>query len=114
MLPKCGYKKVGSTIVTKHDKEISQRSNGEGSTYSTFGESLLTTVALYAGKRMMDFPDIATGDGGGLDVQLSNPVYNEIRNFRWFVHARLLPSCTRPLSNLTDFPASRRRRGSTG
>ncbi len=30
---------------------------------------------------MMDFPDIATGDGGGLDVQISNPVYNEIRKF---------------------------------
>ncbi len=31
---------------------------------------------------MMDFPAIATGDGGGLDVQLSNPVYNEIKSFR--------------------------------
>ncbi len=28
-MPKRGYKKVGDTFVTKHDKDISQRSNGE-------------------------------------------------------------------------------------
>ncbi len=32
-LPKCGYKKIGGTIVTKHDREISQRSNGEAALF---------------------------------------------------------------------------------
>lgn len=60
-LPKCGYKKVGNSIVTKHDREISERNNG---------------------KRIMEFPPgIETGDGGGCDMQLSNAVYNKIRNF---------------------------------
>jgi RIO kinase 3 len=56
-LPRCGYKKIGATIVTKHDREISERNNG---------------------KRIMEFPPgIETGDGGGLDMQLSNSVYNK-------------------------------------
>lgn len=60
-LPKCGYKQVGDKIITKHDKEISQRANG---------------------RRIMEFPPgIETGDGGGLDMQLPNAVYNKIRNF---------------------------------
>ena len=60
-LPKRGYKKVGDQIITKHDKEMSQRSNG---------------------RRIMEFPPgIQTGDGGGMDMQLSNAVYNKIRNF---------------------------------
>ncbi len=60
-LPKCGYKKVGDTIVTKHDREITNRNNA---------------------RRIMEFPPgIETGDGGGLDMQLSNSVYNKIRNF---------------------------------
>ena len=61
-MPKCGYKKLPEgKYVTKHDKEISQRSNG---------------------KRIMEFNcGIETGDGGGLDMQLSNAVYNKIRNF---------------------------------
>ena len=42
------------TIVTKHDREQSQRENG---------------------KRIMEFPPgIETGDGGGFDMQLSNQV----------------------------------------
>ena len=56
-LPRCGYKKVGDNIVTKHDREISERNNG---------------------KRIMEFPPgIETGDGGGCDMQLSNAVYNK-------------------------------------
>ena len=46
------------TIITKHDREISQRSNG---------------------KRIMSMKvDLKTGDGGGLDMQLSNKVYNQV------------------------------------
>ncbi len=79
-LPKCGYKKVrfptdsrgfcnkkgsflqvGDKIVTKHDRDLSHRSNG---------------------KRMMNFQGIETGDGGGMDVMISNPVFNKIRNFK--------------------------------
>ena len=60
-LPKTGFKKVGSSIVTKHDREISERNNG---------------------KRIMEFPPgIETGDGGGCDMQLSNAVYNKLRDF---------------------------------
>lgn len=60
-LPKAGFKKVGNNIVTKHDRELSERNNG---------------------KRIMEFPPgIETGDGGGWDMQLSNAVYNELRNF---------------------------------
>ena len=61
-LPRCGYRKAADgTIVTKHDKEQSQRENG---------------------KRIMELEmGIETGDGGGLDMQLSNQVYNKIRNF---------------------------------
>ena len=56
-LPKCGYKKVGNSIITKHDKEASERNNG---------------------KRIMEFPPgIETGDGGAWDMQLSNAVYNK-------------------------------------
>ena len=48
-------------ILTKHDKELNQRENA---------------------KRIMEFPPgIQTGDGGGFDMQLSNQVYNKIRNF---------------------------------
>ena len=60
-MPRCGYQKIGGSIITKHDKELSQRSNG---------------------KRIMAFPPgIQTGDGGSFDMQLSNSVYNEIRKF---------------------------------
>jgi len=60
-MPRCGYKKIGEKMVTKHDKEINQRENA---------------------KRMMEFPPgIQTGDGGGFDMQVSNQVYNKIRNF---------------------------------
>jgi len=59
---RCGYKKVGGTIVTKHDREMSERSNG---------------------RRMMEFPPgIDTGDGAALNgpqIQVSNAVYNKIR-----------------------------------
>ena len=56
-----GYKKKGETIVTKHDSDITQRTNA---------------------KRVMEFPPgISTGDGGGFDMHLSNQVYNKIRNF---------------------------------
>ena len=48
---------MGNNIVTKHDRELSERNNG---------------------KRIMEFPPgIETGDGGGWDMQLSNAVYNE-------------------------------------
>jgi len=61
VFPSCGYKKIGEKVITKHDKEISQRENA---------------------KRIMEFPPgIQTGDGGGFDMQLSNKVYNKIRNF---------------------------------
>ena len=60
-MPRCGYKLIGEKIVTKHDREISQRENA---------------------KRIMEFPSgIETGDGGGFDMQLSNKVYKKIRNF---------------------------------
>jgi RIO kinase 3 len=61
-IPKCGFRRApDGSIVTKHDKETSQRENG---------------------KRVMEFPaGIETGDGGGFDFQLSNAVYNKIRNF---------------------------------
>ena len=61
-MPRCGFKKIGEKIVTKHDMEISKRENA---------------------KRIMELsPGIDTGDGGGFDMQLSNKVYNKIRNFR--------------------------------
>ena len=60
---RCGYKKVGGQIVTKHDREMSERSNG---------------------RRMMEFPPgIHTGDGAALNgpqIQVSNSVYNKIRS----------------------------------
>merc|ERR1712016_515284 len=60
-MPRCGFKKVGDKVVTKHDKEITQRENA---------------------KRIMEFPPgIHTGDGGGFDMQISNKVYNKIKNF---------------------------------
>ena len=60
-MPRTGFKKIGDRVVTKHDKEISQRENA---------------------KRIMEFPPgIETGDGGGFDMQVSNKVYNKIRNF---------------------------------
>merc|ERR1719219_575736 len=58
-LPRCGYKKVGDSFITKHDKEITGRNNG---------------------KRIMEL-DVNSGDGGGYDLQLSSTVYNKIRNF---------------------------------
>jgi len=63
-MPRCGYKKNSDgTIITKHDREISQRSNG---------------------KRIMSMKvDLKTGDGGGLDMQLSNKVYNQLKKFAW-------------------------------
>ena len=48
VLFRCGYQKVGGTIVTKHDKELNHRTNG---------------------KRMMAMaPGIQTGDGGAFDM----------------------------------------------
>ena len=57
-MPKAGFKKVGNNIVTKHDRELTERNNG---------------------KRIMEFPPgIETGDGGGTEtLQLSNAVYNK-------------------------------------
>ena len=53
-MPKVGFKKIGDKVVTKHDKEISQRENA---------------------KRIMEFPPgIETGDGGSFDMQVSNKV----------------------------------------
>ena len=60
-MPRCGFKKIGDKVVTKHDKELSQRENA---------------------KRIMEFPPgIHTGDGGSFDMQVNNKVYNKIRNF---------------------------------
>ena len=81
-MPKCGYKKLANTdkvnylaflsfffviisillkMITKHDKELTQRENA---------------------KRIMENCDaIMTGDGGNFDMQLSNKVYNKIKNF---------------------------------
>ena len=60
-MPRCGFKKIGDKVVTKHDREISQRENA---------------------KRIMEFPPgILTGDGGSFDMQINNKVYNKIRNF---------------------------------
>ena len=53
-MPKSGFKKIGDKVVTKHDKELSQRENA---------------------KRIMEFPPgIETGDGGSFDMQVSNKV----------------------------------------
>jgi len=61
IMPRRGYKMQGEKMVTKHDKELSQRTNA---------------------KRIMEFPPgIHTGDGGGFDMQISNNVYNKIRDF---------------------------------
>ena len=48
--------------MTKHDKDISGRQNG---------------------RRIMEDldPGIHTGDGGGMDMKLSNQVYNKIKRF---------------------------------
>merc|ERR1719228_2066352 len=60
-MPRSGFKMMGDKMVTKHDKEINHRENA---------------------KRIMEFPPgIETGDGGGFDMQLSNKVYNKIKNF---------------------------------
>ena len=49
-MPKSGLKKVGDKLVSKHDKELSQRENA---------------------KRIMEFPPgIHTGDGGSFDMQV--------------------------------------------
>ncbi|KAJ9586222.1 hypothetical protein L9F63_020131 [Diploptera punctata] len=62
-MPKCGYKKQGSEMVTKHDITMSGRRNA---------------------CRVMEFPpEFQTGDGGGFDMQLSNKVYNSLK-----VHSR--------------------------
>ena len=54
-MPKVGFKKIGDKVVTKHDKEISQRENA---------------------KRIMEFPPgIETGDGGSFDMQVGFYVY---------------------------------------
>ena len=51
-MPKSGLKKIGDKVVTKHDKELSQRENA---------------------KRIMEFPPgIHTGDGGSFDMQVSS------------------------------------------
>ncbi len=61
-IPKCGYKKDAKSgeFVTKHDKDINGRSNG---------------------KRLLRDVNIETGDGGGIDMKLSNAVFNDIRKF---------------------------------
>jgi len=61
-MPKTGYKKIPNSdkVITKHDKELTQRANA---------------------KRLMNCDAIMTGDGGGFDMQLSNKVYNKIKNF---------------------------------
>ena len=52
---------INGEIVTKHDKDLSGRQNG---------------------RRVMDLdPGISTGDGGGMDMKLSNQVYNKIKRF---------------------------------
>ncbi|XP_066993817.1 serine/threonine-protein kinase RIO3 [Anabrus simplex] len=58
-IPKCGYKKEGDTMVTKHDIAMSGRRNA---------------------CRVMEFPpEFHTGDGGGFDMQLSNKVFNSLK-----------------------------------
>ena len=56
-MPRCGYKKLGEKMVTKHDKEITQRENA---------------------KRIMEFPPgILTGDGGGFDMQVKSQGFRD-------------------------------------
>ena len=58
-MPKCGYKKQGTEMVTKHDITMSGRRNA---------------------CRVMEFPpEFQTGDGGGFDMQLSNKVFNSLK-----------------------------------
>ncbi|GLH13830.1 Serine/threonine-protein kinase RIO3 [Gryllus bimaculatus] len=58
-IPKCGYKKEGDHIVTKHDIPMSNRRNA---------------------CRVMNFPpEFQTGDGGGFDMKLSNRVFNSLK-----------------------------------
>lgn len=58
-MPKCGYKKQGDQMVTKHDMAMSGRRNAY---------------------RVMEFPpEFHTGDGGGFDMQLPNKVFNSLK-----------------------------------
>ncbi|XP_069699762.1 serine/threonine-protein kinase RIO3 [Periplaneta americana] len=58
-MPKCGYKKEGDAMVTKHDMTMNGRRNA---------------------CRVMEFPpEFQTGDGGGFDMQLSNKVFNSLK-----------------------------------
>ncbi|KAJ8866566.1 hypothetical protein PR048_032425 [Dryococelus australis] len=58
-MPKCGYRKDGDNMVTKHDMEMAGRRNA---------------------CRVMGFPpEFHTGDGGAFDMQLSNKVYNSLK-----------------------------------
>ena len=56
---RCGYQKVDGKVITKHDKELNQRTNG---------------------KRMMAMaPGIQTGDGGAFDMYVNSfPVLYKI------------------------------------
>lgn len=58
-IPKCGYKKEGDGMVTKHDMTMNGRRNA---------------------CRVMEFPPgFQTGDGGGFDMQLPNKVFNSLK-----------------------------------
>lgn len=58
-MPRCGYKKEGDNMVTKHDIPMSSRRNA---------------------CRVMSFPpEFQTGDGGSFDMKLSNKVFNSLK-----------------------------------
>lgn len=76
-MPKCGYKKEGDEMVTKHDMAMSGRRNA---------------------CRVMEFPpEFQTGDGGGFDMQLSNKVFNSLK-----VHSRSEQSRRHRLHDKTE------------
>jgi len=76
-IPKCGYKKRGEEMVTKHDMTMSGRRNA---------------------CRVMEFPpEFQTGDGGGFDMQLSNKVFNSLK-----VHSRSEQSRRHRLHDKTE------------
>ncbi|XP_046980764.1 serine/threonine-protein kinase RIO3 [Schistocerca americana] len=89
-MPKCGYKKQGTEMVTKHDIEMSSRRNAS---------------------RVMDFPpEFHTGDGGGFDMQLSNKVFNSLKVYSRNEQARrnrLTDKCDQATAELGVDPKTR-------
>lgn len=59
-IPRSGYAKKGGEIITKHDTAITGRKNA---------------------CKAMDLGGVQIGDGGGMDMMLSNKVFNNLKTF---------------------------------